>query len=215
MRRLQWYGLQHIDVVSLADLHSCNRFMACSPFNSGHRHSWQHNTCGRTVRFPNRSNSFGIMTHSVLTSPRPSIDLRRLSNWGSRNLFNIECATLFVTSDEFSSSRELSFFSTRSFHRRFTKLLRLERNIKHEHSCWWWGFSLTQVQRYSTINRVSSILTSYPKPKQNGHSLRKEMSIKSHLSKYSNKNDNDTLSNTNIYYLWFSNFSLDASTLSC
>ena len=154
--RLQWKGLQHTEVESPADVQHGRRFRRWSISKSGHLQIWQHKTCGGTApRLPIRKSPFGSKTHSVVSPPLLSTDWINTSKRFSLSLFRTEWVTDFTSrSSELSVVPWVSLWSLRDFHKRFTNVWRLERNIKHWHSSVLCPFSSEQdrnVHKHSTI----------------------------------------------------------------
>ena len=200
--RLQWYGLQHtvVEVSLLVQYDSF--FKLCSPFRSGHRQIWQHRTWGATCpRRPRRMLSLGNMTHSVISTPRPSTACKRLSKSFSFNRFSMAWVTAFSSCKSCSLSKffdvncpwlRISFehwvsFCIRNFHSFFTRLLRFERNIKHGQSGGGW--------RLASSSKASSLSSSEsPLAKSQMHST-VAMSCASHkheIEMYSKYRVDDT-----------------------
>ena len=156
MIRLQWYGLQQIEVCSPLELQFERRLSSEWSSRSGHRHTWQHSTCGATVRRPICSGR-GSSTHSVASPPLLSTDCTSTSNCFSFSLFNIEWMTDLATASSGLSVVPLasSWTLNRDFHRRFTRLFRLVRNMNH-----WESSSDSQLS--STLKQGTHVHSTAP-----------------------------------------------------
>ena len=84
---------------------------------------------------PSRSIARGNSTQSAISTPRLSTAATKLSSCDSLRRFSNDCATdLTSNSSGLSGEHGASCLLGLHFQRRFTRLLRFERNIKHGHS---------------------------------------------------------------------------------
>lgn len=157
---LQWKGLQHTlstSVLSVWFLQGRCRIVA-SHSRSGQRHIWQQRWWGATLRFPNWTSAWGSKIQGLCSSPWVSMAARRASSSLSFIRFIRDCATDFSSSSStVSCELSVSFLRALCFQRRFTKLLRFERNIKHWCSSSWTSSSNPVVPSSTELHSTMKV----------------------------------------------------------